>query len=87
MAANNIYLGMTMGQSNDMNIGNIVGATSVNAGPAQGIAADVELRIQTDPGTGPNGIKIKDVVQGLYKLIAYLESRGPDHAGTFTPAL
>lgn len=86
MAANNIYLGMTAQQAIVTNIGNIVGATSVNAGPAQGTAADIELRIQTDPGSGPNNITVKTVIQGLYLLITYLESRGPDHAGTFTPA-
>jgi len=76
-----------MGQANVLNVGNVVGATSVNAGPAQGTAADIELRIQTDTGTGPNGIKIKDVIQALYVFAAYLESRGPDHAGTFCPSL
>lgn len=87
MAANNIYLGLTIAQAGQLQIGNVVGNTSTNAGPAQGTAADVELRIQTDPGTGANNIKVKDVIQGLYVLIAYLESRGPDHAGTFCPGL
>lgn len=87
MAANNFYLGITMGQANQANTGNVVGTTLVSAGPAQGTAADIELRIQTDPGTGANNIRRKDVIQALYLLIEYVNSGGPDKLGTFLPGI
>ena len=85
MAANNFYLGMTIAQAHNVNIGNIVGTISTNAGPAQSTAADIEIRIQTDTGTGDNGMNRKTVVQGLYLAIEYVNSMGPDHAGTYLP--
>ena len=87
MAANNFYLGLTIANANVTNMENVVGITSVNAGPAGGTAADIELRIQTDTGTGPTVIKRKDVVQALYVLLAYVESGGSAHAGTYLPGL
>ena len=88
MAANNFYLGLTMAQANAVNNEAIVGTASTDAGPAQGTAADIELRIQTNSGSGPkNGIKRKDVVLGIKALIAYVESGGSAHAGQYLPGL
>lgn len=85
MAANNFYLGLTMGQAHTANIGNVAAQASTNAGPAASTAADIEVRIQTDTGTGDNGNNRKTVVQALYLIIEYINSMGPDHAGTFLP--
>jgi len=43
--------------------------------------------MQTDTGSGPNGILRKDVVQGIYALIAYINSGGSAHASQFLPGL
>lgn len=86
MAANNYYLSMTRANAQQANIGNVVTAASANAGPAQGTAADIELRIQTDTGTGPNGITRKEVIQALYLLAEFIDSGGPDKLGTNLPA-
>lgn len=87
MAANNYYLGLTMAQADTANIESIVGAASTNAGPAQGTAADIELRIQTDTGSGPNNITRRHVVVALKALLQYVESGGSAHAGTYLPGL
>lgn len=87
MAANNFYLGLTMAQADNINNENVVAQASSNAGPAAGTAADIEVRIQTDPGTGPNNIRRRQVIQGLYQIIAYIESGGSVHGGANLPAM
>ena len=85
MAANNFYLGLTRATANTANVGNVTAQTSANAGPAASTAADFELRIQTDTGTGDIGTTRKDAIQACYMFIEYIMSMGPDHAGTFLP--
>ena len=87
MAANNYYLGLTRAQADVTNSENVVGTISVNAGPAQGTAADIELRIQTDTGTGPSGITRRQVLVALEIFKQYIESGGSAHAGTYLPGL
>jgi hypothetical protein len=85
MAANNFYLGLTM--ANDNNPERVVYTTSSNAGPAQGTSADVEIRIQTDTGTGPNGITRLQAIRMLQVIIQAIESGGSAHAGAGIPAM
>ena len=87
MAANNFYLALTMAQLDTINNENVVGTTTINAGPAQGTAAEIELRIMTDPGSGANKITRRHVVVALNQLKAYVESGGSAHAGAFLPGL
>jgi hypothetical protein len=76
MAANNYYLGLTMGQADVTNLENVVTSASSNAGPGQATAADIEVRIQTDPGTGPNNIRRRQVISALEVIIQFIESGG-----------
>ena len=85
MAANNFYLGLTM--ANTANPEQVVYTTSTNAGPAQGTSADVEVRIQTDPGTGPNNITRLQAINMLKAIIVAIESGGSAHAGAGIPAM
>ena len=85
MAANNYYLGIVQGVTN--NIDSVQATSSVNAGPGAGTAADVEVRIQTDPGSGPNSITRKQVVECLTVIIEFINSQNPSNAGANLPAL
>jgi hypothetical protein len=86
MAANNYYLGLTMGADN--NYENVVTSASANAGPGGGTGADVELRIQTDAGAGPNGITRKLVIEKLQILMEFINGGGSGPgAGVNLPAL
>ena len=86
MAANNYYLGLTAGSDN--NYENVVTSASVNAGPGGGTAADVELRIQTDTGSGPNNITRKLVIEKIMILMEFINGGGSGPGGgTNLPAL
>jgi hypothetical protein len=85
MAANNYYLGLKMFDS--LNIDNVVTSASTNAGPGNGTSSDVELRIQTDTGSGPNGITRKDVLVVIETLKAFIESGNPTNSGANLPVL
>ena len=87
MAANNYYLGLKQGDEH--NIDKVQQVTSANAGPGNGSAADVEVRIQTDAGSGPSvpPINCKDVVQQLLTIIEFIEAKNPAGGGATLPAL
>jgi hypothetical protein len=84
MAANNFYLGLTMGDT--ANPESVVYTTSSNAGPANGTSSDVEVRIQTDPGTGANNITKQMVINALQTIISAIQTNGKNHAGAGLPA-
>lgn len=87
MAANNFYLALTMAQADNVNPENVVTSASSNAGPGQGTSADVEVRIQTDAGSGPNNITRRHVISALQIIIQFIESGGSAHAGANLPSL
>jgi hypothetical protein len=86
MAANNYYLGLKMSEST-VNIDSVVTSATTNAGPGNGTASDVELRIQTDSGSGANGITRKDVLLAIETLKAFIESGNPTNSGANLPVL
>jgi len=85
MAALNYYIGLQYGK--DFNVENVVAQSSVNAGPAAGTAADVEVRIQINNGSSASGITKKDAVLMLTQIIAWIEGNGSAGAGANLPAL
>ena len=85
MAANNYYLGLKMGDNNNIDL--VVTSATTNAGPGNGTASDVELRIQTDTGSGPNGITRKDVIEKLIILQEFILSGNPTNSGANLPVL
>jgi len=87
MAANNYYLGLTMAQADTSNPELVVTSASANAGPGAGTAADIEVRIQTDAGTGANKITRRQVIMALRLITQFIESGGSAHAGANLPGL
>ena len=85
MAANNYYLGLKQGDEH--NIDKVQNTSSTNAGPGAGSAADVEVRIQTDTGSGPNNITIKDVELCLEIIREFMISKNPAGGGANLPVL
>jgi len=80
MAANNFYLGLKRG--------GIMDVESVTAGTSSaGTAVDVEVRLQTDPGTGPNGLTRKDANELLDVILAFINGGGSGGNGANLPAL
>lgn len=70
----NYYLGIARGQTE--NPGNVVARTSSGA-----TAADVELRMQIDNGTGLTGLTKLDVDKALCLFRTYILSNWPTASG------
>lgn len=81
----NYYLGLQLGK--DFNPENVVALSNASAGPANGTAADVELRIQINNGTNATNITRKDVELMVELILAFIESNGSAGAGANLPAL
>ena len=82
--AQNFYLGLQLGK--DFNPENVVAVSNVSAGPGNGTAADVEVRIQINNGSNATNITRKDVVLALELIKAFIEGNGSAGAGANLPA-
>lgn len=71
----NFYLGIARGQTH--NTGNVTVGTSSGA-----TAADVELRMQIDNGTGKTGLTKKDVIIAMEVFEKFILSNGIPDGGT-----
>ena len=82
----NYYLGLKIGDEN--NYEKVVTSSQVSAGPGQGTAADVELRIQINDGSNNTNITRKDVIACIQILQEFINGGGTGPgSGTNLPAL
>lgn len=80
MALTNLFLGIR--RVDGLNPGNVQTGTAT-----VGTAAEVELRIMTDDGSAPTGIKRQDVVNAIEVLKGFIEQGGLNGAGANLPVL
>ena len=81
----NYYYGITRGAP--LNPESVVAQSQASGGPAQGTAADVELRIQINNGSAATNITRQDVLLQLEAIIAFIIGNGQAGAGANLPAL
>lgn len=85
MVALNYYYGLSRGQN--ANPENVVVTSSTNSGPAQGTAADVELRVQINNGATASNITREDVRLLLVTILEFFDGNGAGGAGANLPGL
>ena len=85
MAALNYYYGLSRGQN--FNPENVVVTATTSAGPAQGTAADVEVRVQINNGSSASGITREDVRLLLLTVLEFFDGNGAAGAGANLPGL
>ncbi len=81
----NYYYGLSRGQA--LNPELVVTTATTNAGPAQGTAADVEVRVQINNGASASNITREDVRLLLLNILAFFDGNGAAGAGANLPGL
>ena len=85
MAALEYYYALSRGQAFNPEL--VVVTSSANAGPAQGTAADVELRVQINNGSANTNITREEVLLLVENIKNFFLGNGAGGAGANPPAL